>query len=81
MNNSLQQRDDILNIMLCNRIHSGLSVKSRVIKLAKTCKKVRDRTGDSKLKELCRNLIERVSVCGRYKDAVECAHRLELLKL
>jgi hypothetical protein len=80
MNDSLHQRDDILNIMLCNRIHSGLSVKSRAIKLAKTCKKVRDRTGDSKLKELCKNLIERVSVCGRYKDAVECAHRLELLK-
>jgi len=77
MNNTLEVRDDILTILLCNRIHSGLSVKSRAIKVAKTCKSIRDRAKDKYLYNLCRTTIKAVSG-GYYAKTLEIIQEVEI---
>ena len=77
MNNALEARDDILTILLCNRIHSSLSVKSRAIKVAKTCKSIRDRTKDGGLRKLCRVTIKAVS-SGHYFKTLETIQDVEI---
>ena len=77
MNNALEARDDILTILLCNRIHSGLSVKSRAVRVAKTCKSIRDRTKDDGLRKLCRVTIKAVS-SGYYFKTLEIIREVEI---
>ena len=37
-------QSDTLNILLCNRINQFMDIKKRAIRIAKTCKIIRDRT-------------------------------------
>ena len=77
MNNAAEARSDILTILLCNRIHSDLNVKSRAIKVAKTCKQIRDRTKDKGLYDLCRTTIKAVSQ-GHYHKTLEIIQEVEV---
>ena len=61
---------DTLSILLCNRIHSGLDVKHRALKIAKCCKVIRDKTKDSALYNACRSVIKAASD-GHYIDVIK----------
>lgn len=48
----------------------GLPLKQQAIKMARTCKKIRDKTLDKELYEVMRTVITAVQD-GRYEDAIE----------
>ena len=52
---------DTLSILLCNRVHSGLSLKHRAVKLSNTCKKIQGKTKDKVLYGACGRIIKSVS--------------------
>jgi hypothetical protein len=56
-----QIKYDTLSILLCNRVHSGLSLKHRAMKLANTCKKIQGKTKDKVLYGACGRIIKSVS--------------------
>tara|TARA_R110001606_G_scaffold395851_1_gene568973 strand:- start:387 stop:653 length:267 start_codon:yes stop_codon:yes gene_type:complete len=56
-----QIKYDTLSILLCNRVHSGLSLKHRAVKLANTCKKIQGKTKDKVLYGACGRIIKSVS--------------------
>ena len=56
-----QIKYDTLTILLCNRVHSGLSLKHRAMKLANTCKKIQAKTKDKVLYGACGRIIKSVS--------------------
>tara|TARA_R110000782_G_scaffold45011_5_gene100331 strand:+ start:573 stop:836 length:264 start_codon:yes stop_codon:yes gene_type:complete len=56
-----QIKSDTLTILLCNRAHSGLSLKHRAVKLANTCKKIQAKTKDKVLYGACGRIIKSVS--------------------
>tara|TARA_R110000787_G_scaffold167889_3_gene280872 strand:+ start:1322 stop:1585 length:264 start_codon:yes stop_codon:yes gene_type:complete len=56
-----QIKYDTLSILLCNRVHSGLSLKHRAVKLANTCKKIQAKTKDKVLYGACGRIIKSVS--------------------
>jgi len=56
-----QIKYDTLSILLCNRVHSGLSLKHRAVKLSNTCKKIQAKTKDKVLYGACGRIIKSVS--------------------
>ena len=58
---SIAVRSELLTILLCNRVHSGLSLKHRAVKLANTCKKIQGKTKDKVLYGACGRIIKSVS--------------------
>jgi hypothetical protein len=69
METAKQIQCDTLSILLANRIHSHLDIKSRSTKIAKCCKVIRDKTKDNILYEACRSIINANSN-GNYKDVI-----------
>ena len=61
---------DTLSVLLCNRVHSGLSLKHRAVKLANTCKKIQAKTKDKVLYGACGRIIKSVSA-GSYLAAIK----------
>ena len=68
---------DTLSILLCNRVHSGLSLKHRAIKLANTCKKIQGKTKDKVLYGACGRIIKSVSA-GSYLAAIKEVNAKEI---
>ena len=75
--NAEQVESDTLTILLTNRIHSNLNTKARAIKIAKCCKKIRDKTSDELLYDTCRNIILATS-SGRYAKVIKSITLAEL---
>ena len=71
-----QIKYETLTILLCNRVHSGLSLKHRAMKLANTCKKIRDKTKDEILYNACRSIIKAVSG-GNYLASIKAVNMTE----
>lgn len=61
--------NDVVTIFLSSHIHYKLSTKGRAVKIAKTCKKILDRTSNSKLKGACKAIILACEQ-GRYDDVI-----------
>ena len=64
-----ETRNDTLSILITNRIHSFLDDKPRAIKIAKSCKAIRDKTKDRVLYDACKHIIKAVQA-GNYKEAI-----------
>jgi hypothetical protein len=71
-----QIKYDTLSILLCSRVHSGLSLKHRAVKLANTCKKIQGKTKDKVLYSACGRIIKSVSA-GSYLAAVQSVRLTE----
>jgi hypothetical protein len=69
-------KSDTLTILLSNAIHRDLDIKKRAIKIAKTCKVVRDRTKDDVMYNACKSVIKTVSN-GNYSKACEAIELTE----
>lgn len=65
-----QIKSDTLSILLSHAWHSNLNVKQQAIAIARTCKKIRDKTKDELLYNACRSIIKAVSE-GRYQKAID----------
>ena len=74
--NAEQIQNDTLTILLSNRIHRELDVKSRAIKISKTCKIIRDRTKDEILYSACRNIIKWTQN-GKYWQVIDVIYSAE----
>jgi len=77
MNPALAIQNDTLSILLCNRVHSRLDDKHRAIKIAKTCKIIRDKTKDNVLYNACRSVIKAASK-GNYIDVIKSIELTEI---
>ena len=75
--NAIQIQNDTLSILLTSRVHQGLDIKSRSIKIAKCCKKIRDKTKDNVLYDACRKIITATSV-GKYDKVIQAVTMAEL---
>ena len=67
---ALAIQNDTLSILLCNRINAYMDDKHRALKIAKTCKIIRDKTKDSVLYNACRSVIKATSN-GHYVDVIK----------
>ena len=67
---ALAIQNDTLSILLCNRINSYMDDKHRALKIAKTCKIIRDKTKDNILYNACRSVIKATSN-GAYVDVIK----------
>ena len=52
-------QSDTLIILLCNRVNSYMDIKQRAMRIAKTCKIIRDRTKCEILYNACRSVISK----------------------
>ncbi len=68
MDIAAQIKQDTLHLLLSNALHRDLPVKQRAMKIAKACKKVRDKTKDDVLFNACKSVISSVSK-GNYHGA------------
>ena len=67
---AMKVKNDTLSILLCNRINSYMDNKHRALKIAKTCKIIRDKTKDKILYNACRSVIKATSN-GSYVDVIK----------
>ena len=67
---AMKVKNDTLSILLCNRINSYMDNKHRALKIAKTCKIIRDKTKDKILYNACRSVIKATSN-GAYVDVIK----------
>ena len=69
-------RSHTLSLLLYNRMHSGLDLKQRALRLSKCCKTIRDKTKDKYLYDACRSIIKTTSE-GKYFDVVKAIELTE----
>jgi hypothetical protein len=64
-----QTQSDTVSILLTNRIHQDLADKPRSIKISKCCKKIRAKTKDAFLSNICKDIIS-ANHSGNYSKVV-----------
>jgi len=72
-----QIKSDTLTLLLTNMYWAGANVKTRALKIAKTCKIVRNRTKDKVLYGACNSIIKAVKA-GDYEKACVAMNKTAL---